>query len=242
MALPMTKATAKSTLTQLVRHWIPIFGLPLTITSDQGSIFLSEQWREFTDANNIKHSTTTPYHPQSNGMVERMHRTLKDSLTACNIRDWSAQLPWVLLQLRNAAADDIDYSPAQITFGGATRRPADMAPSQDSVSVQTFANAITNWQVPSPRPGRWHSASSTKPLKVDKTDYVYVKYGQKRPLRDAYAGPFRVLQWNEKTVNINYQGKPKLVSIDRVKSAHTFAGDFLFHDPIKTDLKLFDDD
>lgn len=173
MALPMTTATAKSTLGQLIKHWIPVFGLPLTVTSDQGSIFLSDEWKEFLNSHQITHCITTPYHPQANGMVERMHRTLKDSLTACNIRDWASQLPWVLLQLRNAAGEDIEYSPAQVTFGGATRRPADIAVPVNPVPLTTFANAITKWQVPGPCPGRWH-APATKTTAIDKTNYIYV--------------------------------------------------------------------
>ena len=49
----------------------------------------------------MQHITTTAYHPQSNGMVERFHCQFKDALRArCEGRDWLDHLPWALLGLR----------------------------------------------------------------------------------------------------------------------------------------------
>jgi transposase InsO family protein len=60
---------------------------------------------------NIQHSQTTAYHPQSNGMVERFHRRLKDTLRArCATANRVDHLPWVLLGLRAAARED-DVNP-----------------------------------------------------------------------------------------------------------------------------------
>jgi hypothetical protein len=51
----------------------------------------------------IKHNQTTPYHPQSNGMVECFHRRLNDALCArCAAANWVDHLPRVLLGLRAA--------------------------------------------------------------------------------------------------------------------------------------------
>ena len=62
----------------------------------------------------IKLAATTAYHPESNGMVECMHRRLKEALKAC-LTDtaWVDQLPWVLLGLRAT----IKASPAKFVYG-----------------------------------------------------------------------------------------------------------------------------
>jgi hypothetical protein len=51
----------------------------------------------------ISHVKTTAYHPQSNGLVERFHRRLKEALQARAAGpDWLSHLPWVLLGIRSA--------------------------------------------------------------------------------------------------------------------------------------------
>ncbi len=64
------------------------------------------------------HNTTTAYHPQSNGMVERAHRRLKDALKArMAAADWPQHLPWVLLDINNAPKEDTGKSAAQMVYG-----------------------------------------------------------------------------------------------------------------------------
>lgn len=243
MAIPLKKATATATLGQLIKSWIAIFGLPITITSDQGSIFKSAEWKNFVEKFQIQHNFTTAYHPRANGIVERMHRTLKESLTAANKRDWSATLPWTLLQMRNAKGDDIDYSPTDVTFGGKTRQPHDVATSSILTPVPTFGKAMVAWQIPPPCPGRWHSApTSWLPKNFQTITHVYIRNPKKRPLRDAYSGPFPVTKWTDKTVTISYHDSPLTLSIDRVKEAKTFDGQFLFFEPNLDQQHRFLDD
>ncbi|KAH6574156.1 hypothetical protein BASA60_005665 [Batrachochytrium salamandrivorans] len=65
--------------------------------------FLAEGISEFERENSIRHLATTPYHPQTNGMVERMHAMLGHGLTTlvADKRDrWDEYLPQVLLAIR----------------------------------------------------------------------------------------------------------------------------------------------
>ncbi len=91
--------------------------MPAVIISDCGTQFTSSLWAALCSLLKIQHSHTTAYHPQSNGMVERFHRCLKDALQAhCATANWMDHLPWVLLGLRPAAREDDGTTPAQTVF------------------------------------------------------------------------------------------------------------------------------
>ena len=88
---------------ELISH----FGVPVVITSDRDTQFTSSLWSAICSLLNIKHKTITAFHPQSNGIVERFHRQLKNSLGACLASsDWFVHLPWVLLGLRSVPRED----------------------------------------------------------------------------------------------------------------------------------------
>jgi cleavage and polyadenylation specificity factor subunit 1 len=99
-AVPIASTSARSCAEAFCSSWIARFGVPDTLTTDRGAQFTSSLWNELSKLLNISHISTTAFHPQSNGMVERFHRRLKAALIArCSSPDWVAHLPWVLLAL-----------------------------------------------------------------------------------------------------------------------------------------------
>ena len=68
---PMSTTSVSKTL-DVLRQIFSSYGLPEQIVSDNGSQFTSEEFAEFTTKNGIKHIKTAPYHPSSNGAVERL--------------------------------------------------------------------------------------------------------------------------------------------------------------------------
>ncbi|KAH9262523.1 hypothetical protein BASA83_013786 [Batrachochytrium salamandrivorans] len=88
---------------------------PFEIISDRGKSFLAEGIDLFERENKIRHLATTPYHPQTNGMVERMHAMLGHGLTTLvhGKRDrWDEYLPQVLLALRTRTHAVTGFSPS----------------------------------------------------------------------------------------------------------------------------------
>ena len=100
-------ADAKVCARILVDSWISRFGVPQILTSDCGKQFTSKIWKEVMEILGIKHILTSTYHPQSNGKVKRMHRTLKNSLRSRldGKADWIKHLPFVLLGLKSVSID-----------------------------------------------------------------------------------------------------------------------------------------
>ena len=72
-------------------------------------------------------STVTSFHPQSNGMVERFHRSLKSSLQARLAgSDWFSHLPLVLLGLRATPKDDTGLSVSEAVYGSPLTLPGEL--------------------------------------------------------------------------------------------------------------------
>ena len=63
--------------------------------SDNGAQFVSKAFERFCQTHGIQHVRSTPYSLQSNGVVERMHKTLK-AMIAKNVEakgNWAEVVP-----------------------------------------------------------------------------------------------------------------------------------------------------
>ncbi|GFT13550.1 retrovirus-related Pol polyprotein from transposon 17.6 [Trichonephila clavipes] len=99
-----------------IANWISRFGVPAIITTDQGGQFQSRLLYILKQMLGIQRIRTTPYHPFSNGMVERLHRTLKQAIR-CHDTKWTESLPVVLLGLRACIKEDLNATCAEMVFG-----------------------------------------------------------------------------------------------------------------------------
>ena len=87
-AVPIDAPSAKETADAFVKTWISRFGVPLYVVSDQGKNFESELFNHLAKTIGFHRIRTTAYHPQSNGKVERSHRTLKQIIKCHSKTDW----------------------------------------------------------------------------------------------------------------------------------------------------------
>ena len=117
-AIPLKEMTATTCTAAFLLHWVSRFGLPATLTSDRGTQFISDTWQQLCRSLGVQHVTNNSYHPQANGMVERAHCQIKDSLRAREAgADWPDHLPWVLLGQCAAPKESNGRSSAQLDFG-----------------------------------------------------------------------------------------------------------------------------
>ena len=71
--------TTKETI-KCLQHSFAQFGLPVSIVSDNGSCFASQEFKEFAKHSGLRHITTAVYKPSTNGLAEKMVQTLKRAL------------------------------------------------------------------------------------------------------------------------------------------------------------------
>ena len=76
-AIPIKDIAVNTILDAFAHGWVATFGVPSSITTDRGSQFLSAAWTQLMSTWGIRTHTTTAYHPEANGLVERLHRRLK---------------------------------------------------------------------------------------------------------------------------------------------------------------------
>ena len=72
---------AETVAEHIVRGWIKRYGCPREIHSDEGRQFVRVVFRKMCKLLEINKSQTTPLHPNSDGLVERMNRTVKNILS-----------------------------------------------------------------------------------------------------------------------------------------------------------------
>ncbi|XP_060754227.1 uncharacterized protein K02A2.6-like [Neoarius graeffei] len=113
---PVKSATSTATVDHL-RDVFSTHGLPHTVVSDNASVFTSSEFEEFLKVNGVRHLTFAPYHPSSNGLVERAVQTLKKSLKKMARGTLRARLARFLATYRFTPHATTGLSPEEMLFG-----------------------------------------------------------------------------------------------------------------------------
>ncbi|GFX57623.1 transposon Tf2-11 polyprotein [Trichonephila clavipes] len=225
-AVAIENITAETVSRAIFDTWISRFGCPVYLTTDQGRQFEAALFKELTKFLGTNRIRTTSYHPQANGLVERLHRVLKSALMAHENIKWTETLPAVLLGLRVAVKPDINASSAELVYGVSLRLPAEICTDTSSMPldygfVQQLKNHMNHLK---PLSTSTHGFSKifVHP-KLDDCSHVFLRVDKVSPsLSQPYTGPHEVLSRNDKHITININGKKSCVSLDRVKPAFVF--------------------
>ena len=98
-AIPFCSIDA-DTVSEHLMQLLSRVGIPREILSDQGINFMSQLLKKLYNLLNISQIWTSPYHPHTDGSVERFNRTLKAMLRKLvrnEGKDWDSLLPYFLL-------------------------------------------------------------------------------------------------------------------------------------------------
>lgn len=222
-AYPLRDISAETVAWTFFSNYVSRFGVPVMITTDKGTQFTSKIFVELTKLLGSHRITTSAYHPQANGMVERFHRQLKATIMASHgSENWYDAIPMALLGLRCVFKEDLGYTASQMVYGQDLRLPGEIVfPSSTEPSSQflhkfreSFKNVHSNLS---------HHKNTTGsvylPKDLTSCKYVFLRVENKRSLQRPYVGPYKVVEKNSKYFKLEVDGDLKNVSIDRLKPA-----------------------
>jgi transposase InsO family protein len=135
----LSSITANECASAFLHTWVARFGVPSLLTSDQGTQFTSAVWAHLCQLLGIQHIMSSSFHPCSNGILERWHRTFKNALRAKigTSSDWFLQLPVIMLGPRAMLREDSGTSAAEAVFGCQLMLPGqmlDLPPADESLT------------------------------------------------------------------------------------------------------------
>lgn len=242
---PMPNMEASTVARLLVTEMISRFGVPDKIHSDQGAQFESSLFTEVCKLLQIEKTRTTPYHPQSDGMVERFNRTLATMLSMFvdeNHKNWDEQIPYVMMAYRATEHETTGMSPNMLMLGRETSTPLDiiyeMPPPIKPIPTNTWAWELRERLETAHRFVRQNIGQNMQRQKMYRDqrlfyetfapgDNVYVffpikRIGCSRKLTGFWRGPFEVSKRIAEVlykVNCGRAGSWSIIHCDRMRKA-----------------------
>ena len=170
--IPLQTITGENVAVEFRANWILKHGVPRQILSDRGSQFTGYIFRILCNLFGIKKQFTTAYHPQTNGMIERFHRFLKERLRCIAFDneldfmkgdDWDIFLPEIEFAYNNTKNEMTGTAPYEVIYGHILRTPSDTILKQNVQRVVEDTVDIIN------------EKNTDSPLKLSKKVRDYVK-------------------------------------------------------------------
>ena len=201
-ALPVKEPSAECCSKAFLLHYVALYGLPSACTSDQGSNFVSKLFTEMQRHLGIDIKHTPIYWPQGNGLIERSHQSLKNSIKAQLVemgemhqQNWMKYLPWALLGRRTAFNKDLGTSSSELTLGTHIAVPGCILPEVSNSAEPNIGEVLEKLRF---QDNRSAVPTSTNPQKQvdppsEKVTHVYAKQHETKGLHQSYEGPFRIL-------------------------------------------------
>ena len=215
-AYPIPSQEAVVVARKLVNEMFCRFSPPEQLHSDQGRQFESHLLAEVCKLLGIQKTRTTPYHPQSDGLVERWNRTLLQSL-ATSVEDhpenWDEFVRQICMAYSTSVHPTTGFTPFYLMFGRQAKLPVElmygtpetetMPPSQYAMTLKTsLGEAYARVRERTARQLErqkelYNRRIHGNPFKVG--DHVWVLFphvprGKSRKLYRPWSGPFIVVK------------------------------------------------
>ncbi|KAK1614119.1 hypothetical protein QYE76_019636 [Lolium multiflorum] len=142
-AVPMKKVASEDVIKFVLEHVIHRFGIPQTITTDGGSVFVSKEMRKFCDDMGIKLIRSSPYYAQANGQAEASNKSLIKLIKRKideHPKRWHEVLSEALWAYRMSCHGAIKTTPYQLVYGQEAVLPWEVKAGSRRV---TFQNDLT---------------------------------------------------------------------------------------------------
>ena len=187
------------------------YGTPKYILTDNGTHFTSTMMEQLLKRIGVTHIYATPYHPQTNGQIERFNSTMDAKIAAlsnASRSDWDAQLPYVTFNYNTSVHSTTKLIPFELIYGCFAVLPCDpqnsivslhMDPSRVRTLQQRLStltdiakqNILDNQRLSQ---GRFNAHRSNPTYNIH--DIVLIRNLQRRHKLDVrYEGPYRIVKY-----------------------------------------------
>ena len=135
---------------------VKLHGTPRVIYSDRGSQFVGDSWRELWRLIGTRLAYSTAYHPQTQGVVERMNSVVSQTVRCLlydrgNPKDWEKTLPIVELVINSLPNQSTGFSPFYLNYGYEPVTPIQLLKGDEEIkteSIGSFVRRITSdWEL-----------------------------------------------------------------------------------------------
>jgi hypothetical protein len=137
-AKPTKKATAETTVQFIYEDIICRHGYPRKILTDRGSHFNNKLLKLLTQKFSVEHILSTPYHSQTNGLVERFNRTLGESLARMSSQhpdQWDEYIAPALFAYRTSKHSTTRVTPFYLVYGREAKLPTDQTEVESELTI-----------------------------------------------------------------------------------------------------------
>ncbi|CAK5046064.1 unnamed protein product [Meloidogyne enterolobii] len=242
VAVPMENQTAITVAQAFSNNFITKFGCPRSVVSDNGRQFISNIFQDLAKLYGFKHRKTTTYHPQSNGMAERLNRVIADMLfNYVNIKgdNWGHFLQSVVFAYNTSVQASTKQSPYFILFFRDPIMPIDLRLSnwegntrEEDMSDYLEENVKGLKQIWDSVKLSIEKAQKTQKDNADRDrkehnfkihDLVLVKIehlpgDQAHKFRPKWSGPYRIIEINTPVLTIREINTDKITKIHMDKA------------------------
>ena len=211
-AIPLKRVDAHTTCEALLEVFAR-FGVPKEVLSDNGSNFIATVTETLMKKLKCYHIKASPFHPQTNGMLERSHQVLKKTLDklGCTKKNWDDYLAPTLMALRTAPHAALGVTPFELMFGREARTPIDALREEMEGEQKTPRSVVKYMQDLYQRMEESQELVEREDSKAkDKSKTYYDKRKKSDPLKE---GEFVLMMTpkGEESLTCQWQGPYKIL-------------------------------
>ncbi|KAJ0177013.1 hypothetical protein K1T71_007022 [Dendrolimus kikuchii] len=210
-AYPIRSTTAEET-SECLLHYISIFGIPKMILTDQGPNFTSDLFKKTCEFLKIKNLWSSPYHPQTQGALERSHSTLKEYLKSYineEQTNWPRYVYTAMLAYNTSVHSTTHFTPYELMFGNKPFIPNSIYNESPGATYPDYVRMLQNrlkysrekaldFIRKSKESSKTYYDTHTRSVKYKIGDYVYLKnhLRLRKALSPIWKGPYKVIKIN----------------------------------------------
>ncbi|CAJ0589222.1 unnamed protein product [Cylicocyclus nassatus] len=236
IAEPIPDQKADTSADVFINRCVARFGTPELLVTDQGSNYMSETFKEALKVLNIVHKTSTPYHHESNGQVERANRTIQELISMAT-KDhpdrWDNVIHMITYAYNTSKNSTTKYSPYTVIHGCEPNNPFRAAlqlPARKFVDENDYASQLTMilknvWQdvhhnmeeAQQVQKHQYDLRKRTSPKEFKIGQKVLIRKPTGHKLAPRFEGPFEIIDIDRPNITIRDGRRSREVHMNRVK-------------------------